>query len=305
MAIGADGAIVVVGTHAVFNGRAANFAVARYTSGGALDRGRGRTDFGRSQSTYDSGEGVAIQADGRIVVVGYGAEQTQFGGYFTRDLQLARYETSGALDSSFSDDGRLETSFYADTLGYGVALDGNGRVVAFAKAGGAFGLARLNTDGTLDATFSDNGKQTADAALAGGDDGRCRRRRAGRRQAGGRRDHGRRRLRARALSRRPAGSQPAGSEHTANADHRRSVRADERDFAVVQVHGDARRARRSSASSTGRAPRRARTRAARRRRRTARSRTAGTRSRFARHAPGSPTRPRRRGRSPSIRWRRR
>ena len=70
---------------------------------GALDPtfsgdGRLTTDFGRSQSTYDSGEGVAIQADGRIVVVGYGAEQTQFGGYYTRDLQLARYDTNGALD---------------------------------------------------------------------------------------------------------------------------------------------------------------------------------------------------------------
>ena len=104
VAIGADGTIVVVGTHAVFNGRAANFAVARYTAGGALDPtfnggGTTTTDFGWSQSTYDSGEGVAIQADGRIVVMGYGAEQTQFGGYYTRDLQLARYETNGALDT--------------------------------------------------------------------------------------------------------------------------------------------------------------------------------------------------------------
>ena len=246
VAMAADGAIVVVGTHAGFNGRAANVAVARYTSGGALDAAW-TTDFGWSQSTYDSGEGVVIQADGRIIVVGYGAEQSQFGGYFTRDLQFARYESSGALDSSFSDDvrlfsddGRMETSLYADTLGYGVAVEANGRIVAFAKAGDAFGLTRLNSDGTLDGTFSEDGKQTAPAALAGGDgvgvdgvvqaDGKLR----------GRRDHGRRRLRAGALSRRCTGSQPAGSEHPANADHRRSVRADERDLAVLQVHGDAR-----------------------------------------------------------------
>ena len=149
VAIAANGAIVAAGTHAF--GGAANFAVARYTPGGALERAW-TTDFGRSQSTYDSGEGVAIQADGRIIVVGYGAEQTQFGGYYTRDLQLARYDANGALDSSFSDDGRLETSLYADTLGDGVAVEGNGRIVAFGKAGGAFALARFNTDGTLDAT---------------------------------------------------------------------------------------------------------------------------------------------------------
>ena len=119
VAIGADGKIVLMGTHAP---GAADFAVARYTANGELDPtfngiGRVTTDFGRSSSTYDSGEGVAIQPDGRIVVMGYGAEFTQFGGFYTRDLQLARYETNGALDRSFSDDGRMETSFYAETLG--------------------------------------------------------------------------------------------------------------------------------------------------------------------------------------------
>ena len=167
VAIGADGRIVLVGTHAP---GAADFAVAVYTAGGALDPtfngiGRVTTHFGRSFSTYDSGEGVAIQADGRIVVMGYGAESTQFGGYYTRDLQLARYETNGALDRSFSDDGRMETSWYAESLGYGVALESNGRIVTFGQAGSALALARINTDGTLDATFSDNGKQTTEAAL--------------------------------------------------------------------------------------------------------------------------------------------
>ena len=76
VAIGADGKIVLMGTHAP---GAADFAVARYTANGALDPtfngiGRVTTHFGRSFSTYDSGEGVAIQADGRIVVMGYGAE---------------------------------------------------------------------------------------------------------------------------------------------------------------------------------------------------------------------------------------
>ena len=63
----------------------------------------------------------------------------------------------------------METSLYADTLGYGVAVEANGRIVAFAKAGDASGSTRLNSDGTLDGTFSEDGKQTAPAALAGGD----------------------------------------------------------------------------------------------------------------------------------------
>ena len=118
VAIGADGTIVVVGTHA------SPTAVRRTSPWRATppavrstEHRTATTDFGCSHSTYDSGEGVAIQADGRIVVVGYGAEQTQFGGYYTRDLQLARYETNGALDRSFSDDGRLETSFVCGHVG--------------------------------------------------------------------------------------------------------------------------------------------------------------------------------------------
>ena len=59
----------------------------------------------------------------------------------------------------------METSFYAETLGYGVALESNGRIVTFGQAGSALALARLNTDGTIDATFSDNGKVTTEAAL--------------------------------------------------------------------------------------------------------------------------------------------
>jgi uncharacterized delta-60 repeat protein len=173
VAIRSDGAIVAAGTVAF--GGAANFAVARYSASGALDPtfdfdGRVVTDFGNSQSTYDSGEGVAIQADGRIVVAGYGAEQSQFGGYFTRDLQLARYNAGGALDSTFSDDGRVYANLGGDTLGYGVALADDGRIVTIAKAAGGLALARFNMDGTLDGTFSDDGKQTAGAALAGADE---------------------------------------------------------------------------------------------------------------------------------------
>ena len=119
-----------------------------------------------------------------------------------------------------------------------MAVAGDGRIVAFGKAGGAFALARFNTDGTLDATFSDNGKQTIPAALAGADDvgvdgvlqgdgkpvvvGTT---------AGG--DFALARVHGDPLD------PTARSKHTGNADRRRSVRADERDVAVVQLHGDA------------------------------------------------------------------
>ena len=184
-----------------------------------------------------------------------------------------------------------------------MALESNGRIVTFGQAGSALALARLNTDGTIDATFSDNGKVTTEAALPvhneSGVDGVV--------QADGKlvvvgtnsagdftlaRFHG------------DPPDQPAGSKHTGHADHRRSIWADERDFALVQVHGDAggldvRVQARRAGRDDGHVHELRVAEGVRRR-----SRTAGTRSRFARHAPASPTRPRRRGRSPSIRWRR-
>ncbi|MCA1697418.1 MAG: hypothetical protein LC790_00325, partial [Actinobacteria bacterium] len=54
--------------------------------------GRQTTDLGG----YDSGDGVAIQADGKLVVAGYS----------DGDFALARYHPDGSLDASFSADGR-------------------------------------------------------------------------------------------------------------------------------------------------------------------------------------------------------
>ena len=225
-----------------FGGGAANFAVARYSAGGALDRRRGRPPTSAAASPPTTAAKASRSRPTAASSSWATAQSRRSSAATTRaTFSSPATTTSGALDTSFSDDGRLATSFGADTFGYGVALESNGRIVAFGKAAGAFALARYNTDGTLDATFSDDGKQTTDAALAGADEVGVDGVAAGRRQAGGRRDRGPAdRLRARALPRRRAGSQPAGSEHTGNADQRRSVRADERDGAVVQVHGDAR-----------------------------------------------------------------
>ena len=161
VAIQADGKIVVVGTA----GRT-KFALARYNSDGTLDRtfgvnGKVRTDF---TSGFDSATGVAIQADGKIVVVG------QAGAYYNyRDTKfaLARYNSDGTLDASFGGDGKAMTKF---SLGFesatGVAIQADGKIVAVGTAGqnfdNKFALARYNSDGTLDASFGGDGKVRTD-----------------------------------------------------------------------------------------------------------------------------------------------
>jgi uncharacterized delta-60 repeat protein len=97
IAIQADGRIVAAGTAAPdFMIARGDFGLARYTPDGQLDAtfagdGRQFTDFSLGgEDSDDAAGGVAIQADGRIVVAG-GAT----GGY-PGDFALARYEAGAA-----------------------------------------------------------------------------------------------------------------------------------------------------------------------------------------------------------------
>jgi uncharacterized delta-60 repeat protein len=151
--IQANGRIVAVGTPG------AGFALARYDFNGSLDpnfSGDGK----QTTSLGGVANGVAIQRDGRIVAVGGG------GG----DFELARYNPNGLLDPSFSGDGRQTTDFGEFDLARGVALQG-GKIVAVGGAGDDFGLARYNIDGSLDSSFSGDGRQTTDFLFGASDSG--------------------------------------------------------------------------------------------------------------------------------------
>src|SRR5215471_223480 len=74
---------------------------------------------------------------------------------------------AGTLDKTFSGDGRVITGFgYGDDFGNSVAIQGDGKIVVAGNASNSknydFGLARYNTNGTLDNTFSGNGKVVTD-----------------------------------------------------------------------------------------------------------------------------------------------
>jgi uncharacterized delta-60 repeat protein len=142
VAIQADGRIVAAGlTRAEPAPR--DFALARYDQDGGLDPtfdddGKVLTDFGRIDEAFD----VAIQADGRIVAAGNSTASLN-----PTDFALARYNDDGNLDSSFDGDGRVLTDFGASEFVRGLAIQGDGRIVAagFTFAGD-FALARY--DGT-------------------------------------------------------------------------------------------------------------------------------------------------------------
>jgi uncharacterized delta-60 repeat protein len=147
----ADGKLVAAG-YTLPPSFAGDFALARYNPDGTLDTtfgtgGKVTTDFG----SFDQGFDAAATADGKIVVAGRTGE----------NFALARYDTNGALDSSFGG-GKVTTDFGASDLPFAIALDSAGRVIAAGTSSGDFALARYNTDGSLDAGFGIGGTVTTD-----------------------------------------------------------------------------------------------------------------------------------------------
>ena len=155
VALQPDGKIVVGGR--VYSGGSSDFAVARYTSAGALDTTFGTggvvtTAIGNDSTAWDLG----LEPDGRIVVAG----QARVTG--RQRVALARYTSAGALDASFGTSGRTTLTLgTGDAYAYGLARQADGRLVV---AGGAddngvakFAVARFGTDGALDPSFGTGG----------------------------------------------------------------------------------------------------------------------------------------------------
>jgi uncharacterized delta-60 repeat protein len=154
VALQADGKIVVAGGVGQGLSSGGEFGLARYQADGTLDStfgdgGKVTTNFGFSSGDNDAAYDLVIQANGKIVAAGRGAAR----------FALARYNADGTPDATFSSDGKVMTSFTArPEVAFGVAIQATGKIVAAGMAAGRFALARYKPDGTLDATFSGDGK---------------------------------------------------------------------------------------------------------------------------------------------------
>ena len=102
-----------------------NAATTRSPDASFSGDGMQTTDFGLGAE--DRANGVVVQGDGEIVAVGVAG-----GGATGNDFGLARFDTSGSLDPSFSGDGKRRTDFdLGETDGAnGVALQADGKIVA-------------------------------------------------------------------------------------------------------------------------------------------------------------------------------
>ncbi|MEO8042172.1 MAG: delta-60 repeat domain-containing protein, partial [Acidobacteriota bacterium] len=159
VAIQADGKIVATGRNRnnLNYPYDTKFALARYNTNGSLDTSFGTggkvvTPFGsNSLGAYD----VAVQSDGKIVAAGSGGD-------YPNNFALARYNTEGALDSSFGSGGKVSTSIGNFSEAYAAALQSDGKIVAagFGYDGSNSGvaLAKYYIDGSLDTSFGTGGK---------------------------------------------------------------------------------------------------------------------------------------------------
>src|ERR1019366_9190728 len=79
---------------------------------------------------------------------------------------LARYNTNGSLDNTFSDDGKQTTDFGStDDKAVAMSIQTDGKIIVAGSSGNGIGLARYNTDGNLDNTFNGNGLVTTDFGI--------------------------------------------------------------------------------------------------------------------------------------------
>jgi uncharacterized delta-60 repeat protein len=160
----ADGKLVMAGNSGggFSFGSGGSFALARFDANGGIDATFGgdglvTTDFVATAGKADEARAVLVQPDGKIVAAGI----ADLGTLSTvGDFAVARYNVDGTLDNTFSDDGMVTTNIGHDNI-WGAALQDDGKIVVVGNSSGDFGIVRFNTNGTLDTTFSGDGKLAA------------------------------------------------------------------------------------------------------------------------------------------------
>ena len=162
VAVQEDGQIVVVGQTS--NGANNDLLVLRYTAKGVLDSSfssDGVAVYNGAADSDDIGRAVAVQEDGKIVVVG----QTSNG--ISNSLLMLRYTSSGSLDATFGTDGVVKFGGSANASGRSVAIQPDGRIVVAAVHSNGSNtdllVMRFTASGSLDASFGIGGTVTYDS----------------------------------------------------------------------------------------------------------------------------------------------
>jgi len=159
MSLQSDGKIVLLSTR----------LLTRYGTDGRLDQSFGTN--GEAPLVFSgvsiTGQGLAIQTDDRIVVVG----STLVG--FSDDFAVARFDPNGAPDLTFGTNGKASVGFGTGTdRAWSALIQSDGAIVVAGHASlssplgpdNDFAVARFTPQGQIDASFGDGGKVTTNIA---------------------------------------------------------------------------------------------------------------------------------------------
>jgi uncharacterized delta-60 repeat protein len=140
------------------------FATTTLAQPGSLDLTFDTDGIATADMGDDYSYGMALQSDGKIVMAGYSFVADY-------DISVARFNTDGSLDNTFSGDGKLTIDFGGfDQFAGQVAIAPDGKIVI---AGTTFNglnndilVVRVNSDGTIDNTFDGDGIAITDINLS-------------------------------------------------------------------------------------------------------------------------------------------
>jgi uncharacterized delta-60 repeat protein len=160
-ALQSDGKVIIGGEFTAYNGTARR-AVARLNADGSLD-----TSFNPGTGVYGVVKAIAVQADGKIIIGGDIETHNR-----TLRPYVTRLNSDGSLDASFN------PGSGASGIVHTVALQADGKIIIggdFSSYNGTYrlGIARLNSDGSLDTSFnSESGAQGGVSAVTVQPDGK-------------------------------------------------------------------------------------------------------------------------------------
>jgi len=155
-----DGKIVTAGGYASgqSGSSGSDLTMLRLMPSGAYDTtfaGTGRLLM-PSPTSSEALTTVAVQPDGRIVAAGVS----------DGNLLVMRFNANGSPDTTFNGSGRVTTWMGGNCYATGLILRPNGKIVVSCSPNQEFAVAYYNADGSLDTSFSGDGKLTFNFGVA-------------------------------------------------------------------------------------------------------------------------------------------
>ncbi|RKY93896.1 MAG: hypothetical protein DRQ13_08900, partial [Ignavibacteriae bacterium] len=153
-----DDKIIVVGYSISPTTNNEEITLVRFTENGKVDKSFGNKGLIVTEisSEKEVGESIAIQPDGKIVVVGTTQHNPSF------DIVLVRYDEYGNLDPYFGIGGIVITDINSGLdIGKSIVIQSDGKLIVsgFTYVGNKFfmTLLRYDSNGNLDPTFGESG----------------------------------------------------------------------------------------------------------------------------------------------------